>query len=72
MMLVTNRGCGHRLLVKPLHERCVVTDEIEFYCLDGASGFQEFVVGLVDDTHPAFTEPGFKNVLTLEGNAAGQ
>jgi hypothetical protein len=57
--------------MKPLHKRCVVTDEIEFDCLDGASSFQELVVGLIDDSHPAFAEPGFKNILTLERNAAG-
>src|SRR5689334_8531481 len=69
---VTNCGCGHRFLMKPLHEGCVVTDEIEFNRLDGASGFQKFVMRLVDNSHPAFTEPAFEHVLTIERNAAGQ
>jgi hypothetical protein len=56
--------------MEPLHERCVVTYEIEFYYLDGASLFQEFMVRLVHNSHPAFTEPAFKNILTLEGNVA--
>src|SRR5689334_4481124 len=58
--------------MEPLHERGVVTDEIEFDCLDGASGLEEFVMRLVDNSHPAFAEPAFKYVLAIERIAAGQ
>jgi hypothetical protein len=58
--------------MEPLYERWIITDEFRFDCLDGASGFQEFVMRLVDNSHPAFTEPVFKNILAIEGNAAGQ
>ena len=50
--LVVKRGGRHRFLMEPLHERCVVTYKFEFDCLDGASGFQEFVVCLIDNSHP--------------------
>jgi len=58
--------------MEPLHKRGVVTDELGFDCLDGASRFQEFVMGLVDNSHPAFTEAAIEHILTLERDVARQ
>src|SRR5690349_739417 len=63
---VTDCGSGHRLLMKPLRERRVVTDELGFYDLDRASCFQESMMGFVDNSHPAFAEPAFENILPFQ------
>src|ERR1700754_4521271 len=69
---VTSCGCGHACLVEPLPERGVVTNEIEFYYLDCASCFQKLVGSLIKNSHPAFAEPVFKNILPFEEKVAGQ
>jgi hypothetical protein len=69
---MTDRGSGHRFLVKTFGERRIVTDKFGFDYLDGASGFQKSVVGFINDSHPTFAEAALEHILTFERDISGQ